>query len=85
LRERLFAAVYDPMSARTEKKFGGEVKRELLVNVRGRVLEIGVGTGLSFAHYPAVDELVGVDSSEPVLRRARRRAAELNRDVAPDS
>jgi hypothetical protein len=40
---------------------------------------------LSFAHYPAVDELVGVDSSEPVLRRARRRAAELNRDVAPDS
>lgn len=82
LRERLFAAVYDPLSARTEEKFGGQLKRELLVNVRGRVLEIGVGTGLSFAHYPAVDELVGVDSSEPMLRRARRRAAELNRDVA---
>jgi ubiquinone/menaquinone biosynthesis C-methylase UbiE len=81
LRERLFAAVYDPLSARTEKKFGADLKRELLANERGRVLEIGVGTGLSFAHYPAVEELVGVDPSEPMLRRARRRATELASDV----
>jgi ubiquinone/menaquinone biosynthesis C-methylase UbiE len=81
LRERLFAAVYDPLSARTEKKFGADLKRELLANARGRVLEIGVGTGLSFAHYPAVEELVGVDPSEPMLRRARRRATELASDV----
>jgi ubiquinone/menaquinone biosynthesis C-methylase UbiE len=81
LRERLFAAVYDPLSARTEAKFGAELKRKLLANVRGRVLEIGVGTGLSFAYYQVVDELVGVDPSEPMLRRARRRAAELARDV----
>lgn len=81
MRERLFAAVYDPLSARTEKKFGADLKRELLANARGRVLEIGVGTGLSFAHYPAVEELVGVDPSEPMLRRARRRATELASDV----
>jgi ubiquinone/menaquinone biosynthesis C-methylase UbiE len=81
LRERLFAAVYDPLSARTEKKFGADLKRELLANARGRVLEIGVGTGLSFAHYPAVEELVGVDPSEPMLRHARRRATELASDV----
>jgi ubiquinone/menaquinone biosynthesis C-methylase UbiE len=82
LRERLFAAVYDPLSKRTEEKFGAELKRELLANARGRVLEIGVGTGLSFAHYPPVEELVGVDPSEPMLRRARKRAAELGRNVA---
>jgi ubiquinone/menaquinone biosynthesis C-methylase UbiE len=81
LRERVFAAVYDPLSARTEKKFGAELKRKLLANARGRVLEIGVGTGLSFPHYTEVEELVGVDPSEPMLRRARRRAAELARDV----
>lgn len=81
LRERLFAAVYDPLSARTEKKFGAELKRELLANASGRVLEIGVGTGLSFAHYPAVEELVGIEPSEPMLRRARRRAHELDREV----
>jgi ubiquinone/menaquinone biosynthesis C-methylase UbiE len=81
LRERLFAAVYDPLSARTEKKFGAKLKHELLADVRGRVLEIGVGTGLSFAHYPTVEELVGVEPSEPMLRRARRRAHELGREV----
>src|SRR2546423_3475410 len=70
IRERIFAAVYDPPSARTEEKFGAELKRKLLVNAHGRVLEIGVGTGLSFAHYPPDVELVGVDASAPMLRRA---------------
>ena len=81
LRDRIFAAVYDRLSARTEEKFGAELKRRLLANARGRVLEIGVGTGLSLPHYSQVDELVGVDPSEPMLRRARRRAAELAREV----
>lgn len=81
IRERIFAAVYDPLSARTEEKFGAELKHKLLADARGRVLEIGVGTGLSFSHYPQVDELVGVDPSEPMLKRARRRAAELGREV----
>jgi ubiquinone/menaquinone biosynthesis C-methylase UbiE len=81
LRERMFASVYDRLSARSEQAFGAELKRKLLADARGRVLEIGVGTGLSFLHYPPVDELAGVDPSEPMLRRARRRAGELGRDV----
>jgi ubiquinone/menaquinone biosynthesis C-methylase UbiE len=81
LRERIFAAVYDPLSARTERQFGAELKRTLLAAAEGRVLEIGAGTGLSFVHYPANVELVAVEPSEPMLRRARRRAAELGRDV----
>jgi ubiquinone/menaquinone biosynthesis C-methylase UbiE len=81
IRDRVFAAVYDRLSARTEEKLGAELKRKLLANARGRVLEIGIGTGLSLSHYPEIAELVGVDPSEPMLRRARRRAAELGRDV----
>jgi ubiquinone/menaquinone biosynthesis C-methylase UbiE len=81
IRERVFAALYDPMSATAERKFGAETKRKLLANARGRVLEIGVGTGLSFSHYPADVELVGVEPSAPMLRRAKRRAAELHKDV----
>lgn len=69
------------MSARAEAKFGAELKRKLLENARGRVLEIGVGTGLSFGHYAQDVELVGIDPSEPMLRRARQRAAALGRDV----
>ncbi len=79
--ERIFAAVYDPLSKRWEEKHGAQLKRSLLANARGRVLEIGVGTGLSFPHYPELDELVAVEPSEPMLRRARTRAAELGRQV----
>jgi len=82
IRDRIFAAVYEPLSQRAEKTFGAELKSALLADANGRVLEIGVGTGLSFVHYPEVDELVGVDPSEPMLRRARRRAESIGRDVA---
>lgn len=81
IRDRIFAAVYEPLSLRAEKTFGAELKSALLADANGRVLEIGVGTGLSFLHYPEVDELVGVDPSEPMLRRARRRAENIGRDV----
>jgi SAM-dependent methyltransferase len=81
LGERIFAAVYDPLSKRWEEKHGAELKRALLGKARGQVLEIGVGTGLSFPHYPQVEQLVGVEPSEPMLRRARARAAELGRQV----
>jgi SAM-dependent methyltransferase len=81
IRERIFAALYDPMSKGWEARHGAELKRKLLSNATGRVLEIGVGTGLSFAHYPPDVELVGVEPSAPMLRRARRRAAELGLDV----
>jgi ubiquinone/menaquinone biosynthesis C-methylase UbiE len=79
--ERIFAAVYDPLSKRWEEQHGAELKQRLLATARGRVLEIGVGTGLSFAHYPQVEELVAVEPSEPMLRRARRRAEDLGRAV----
>jgi ubiquinone/menaquinone biosynthesis C-methylase UbiE len=69
------------MSARAERKFGAEKKRKLLANAHGRVLEIGIGTGLSLPHYPPGVELVGIEPSEPMLRRARHRAAELGRHV----
>jgi ubiquinone/menaquinone biosynthesis C-methylase UbiE len=81
LRDRLFAAAYDRLGARWEENYGAEIRRELLADARGRVLELGVGTGLSFPHYPPVEELVGVEPSGPMLRRARERATATGRDV----
>ena len=43
--------------------------------VGGRILEIGVGTGLSFDDYDATTEITGIDISEPMIARARERAA----------
>jgi ubiquinone/menaquinone biosynthesis C-methylase UbiE len=81
LRDRVFAAGYDPLTARWEERHGAKLRKKLLEHARGRVLEIGVGTGLNLPHYPPVDELVAADPSEPMLRRARRRAAETGREV----
>jgi ubiquinone/menaquinone biosynthesis C-methylase UbiE len=43
--------------------------------VGGSILEIGVGTGLSFGDYDATTEITGIDLSEPMIARARLRAA----------
>ena len=39
----------------------------------GRILEVGVGTGLSLPDYSRRNRLVGVDLSEPMLRKAVQR------------
>jgi phosphatidylethanolamine/phosphatidyl-N-methylethanolamine N-methyltransferase len=43
--------------------------------VGGRILEIGVGTGLSFDDYDASTEITGIDISGPMIARARERLA----------
>jgi ubiquinone/menaquinone biosynthesis C-methylase UbiE len=79
--ERLFAALYDPLTKSWEEKHGAELKRPLLAHARGRTLEIGVGTGLSLRHYPRVEELIAIEPSESMRRRAERRAAGLGHHV----
>jgi SAM-dependent methyltransferase len=43
--------------------------------VGGRILEVGVGTGLSFDDYDATTEIVGIDLSAPMVAKARERMA----------
>jgi phosphatidylethanolamine/phosphatidyl-N-methylethanolamine N-methyltransferase len=41
----------------------------------GRILEVGVGTGISLPDYAQKNRLVGIDLSEPMLRKAHERIA----------
>ena len=43
--------------------------------IGGRILEVGVGTGISLPDYARSNRLVGVDISEPMLRKAQERVA----------
>jgi len=43
--------------------------------VGGRILEVGVGTGLSFEDYDSTTEVVGIDICEPMVAKARARLA----------
>lgn len=52
-------------------------RREVVANARGRVLEIGVGSGLNFSLYgKQVEFVIGIDPSSRLLAMARRRAIE---------
>src|SRR5215510_4283994 len=44
--------------------------------IGGRILEVGVGTGISLPDYTRRNRLVGVDLSEPMLRKAQERVSE---------
>jgi phosphatidylethanolamine/phosphatidyl-N-methylethanolamine N-methyltransferase len=41
--------------------------------IGGRILEVGVGTGLSLSDYTKGNRVTGIDISEPMLRKARQR------------
>ncbi|CAG7645518.1 class I SAM-dependent methyltransferase [Actinacidiphila bryophytorum] len=75
------APSYDRQIALFERiQFGGG--REWLgARARGRVLEVGVGTGRSLPHYPADVTVTGIDLSPAMLALARRRAADLGREA----
>ena len=45
--------------------------------IGGRILEVGVGTGISLPDYSRTNRLCGVDISEPMLRKAQERVTEL--------
>jgi len=42
----------------------------------GRILDVGVGTGISLPAYASANRLVGIDLSAPMLRRAQARVEE---------
>ncbi|MGH9187608.1 MAG: class I SAM-dependent methyltransferase [Acidimicrobiales bacterium] len=71
----LFARVYERVAATAEQRGQTEHRRELLCGLEGRVIEVGAGHGLNFAHYPAtVSEVVAVEP-EPHLRAKAELAA----------
>jgi len=68
---------YDVCDAPMEWMGTRKRRRRLLSGAEGRTLEVGIGTGKNLAHYPADTDLVGIDISGSMLRRARRRARRI--------
>jgi ubiquinone/menaquinone biosynthesis C-methylase UbiE len=53
----------------------------LLGDLRGKVLEAGVGTGRNFRHYHESVELTGIDLSDVMLRKAGRKAGKARCEI----
>jgi ubiquinone/menaquinone biosynthesis C-methylase UbiE len=73
-------AGYHRGSALTERLLAIR-RRKVGEIVRGRLLDIGFGTGLSLTHYPPSVDVIGIDASLGMLRFGRSEAARLGRPV----
>lgn len=68
---------YDAMLGLAERLGMGRRRADLLSGCRGRVLEIGAGTGLNLAHYPPTVQALLLTEPDPAMAgRLRRRAAQ---------
>lgn len=76
LRGRLFAFAYERTMPASEDAGLADMRRDLIAQASGDVLEVGAGTGLNLPHYPR--SITSLTLSEPeaaMLRRLERAAA----------
>jgi phosphatidylethanolamine/phosphatidyl-N-methylethanolamine N-methyltransferase len=71
----VYDIVFGPVFSR-----GRRTATDAAERIGGRILEVGVGTGLSLDHYARTNRITGIDISEPMLEKAHRRKARLNLD-----
>jgi phosphatidylethanolamine/phosphatidyl-N-methylethanolamine N-methyltransferase len=71
-----WAPVYDLVFGAVFER-GRQVAITAAERIGGRVLEVGVGTGISLPQYSKNCQISGIDISEPMLRKAQERVAEL--------
>lgn len=65
--------VFSPLLGVADRALSG-VRSNLLQQARGRVLEIGIGSGLSLDYYSAdVQQVVGIEPSAELLTQCRKR------------
>ena len=87
---RAFSAAYDRGFKGAEDAGLREMRRQLLAQARGRVLELGAGTGLNLEHYPEETESLTLVEPDPHMTKQLRqkltrsgRSAEISVVEAP--
>jgi ubiquinone/menaquinone biosynthesis C-methylase UbiE len=77
------AAMYDAFEYPMELLSYGRWRQELLIRLpkHGTLLEVGVGTGKNLSYYSSEHEVVAVDVSGNMLRKAKRRVERPNGSI----
>ena len=74
--------LYDLMEGLVERSRYSIWREILWSKVEGtKILEVGVGTGKNFPHYPADKEIIAIDFSGKMLSRARKKARDFGTRV----
>ncbi len=89
MQESSTKAIYDFHSVFYDATFGRLVKRRIAraighmdIQDTDRVLDLGIGTGVSLNYYPNRGKIVGIDLSDGMLRQCRKKIAERGLDHA---
>lgn len=62
--------------------FGRKEAMEILdPQYREKILEVGIGPGSNFQLYPKGCEIVGIDISEEMVKKAKQKALQLQKDI----
>lgn len=75
------ARFYDAMQLMMEKGKMPSWRQMVWNQARGKVLEVGVGTGKNIKYYPDNVEVTAIDFSEKMLDKARKKAEEMGKSV----
>jgi phosphatidylethanolamine/phosphatidyl-N-methylethanolamine N-methyltransferase len=70
-----WAPVYDLVFGKVFDR-GRKASIAAAERIGGRILDVGIGTGMSLLDYGRGNRIVGVDYSEPMLRKAQERVSE---------
>lgn len=79
---RAFSALYDRAFEASEEAGLREMRCDLLSGARGRVLELGAGTGLNLALYPeGIESLALVEPDPHMAKQLRKKLGESERSA----
>src|SRR4051794_14739676 len=89
MQESSTRKIYDVHAMFYDATFGRLVRRRIEraihhmnIGDNDRVLDLGIGTGVSMNYYPRHAQLIGIDLSGGMLREARKKIREMNLDRA---
>ncbi|SDH86733.1 Methyltransferase domain-containing protein [Alteribacillus persepolensis] len=76
-RYNRISSVFDVMDRMIRDKW----RKELLQQARGKMLEVGVGTGINLKYYPDDVQVTAIDFSPAMLQKARDKAMHLPQSI----
>ena len=78
----IYASVYDRYNQGAERTWLGEGRALAIAHARGKVVEIGAGTGMNLLHYRDVEKVVACEPDPAYLKQLHRRLPEAKVPVA---
>jgi ubiquinone/menaquinone biosynthesis C-methylase UbiE len=68
-----YSRFYDIFESPMEQMTFKHLQKEVIGSLRGNILEVGVGTGKNVPYYTTSSEVIGIDISPQMLRKAKEK------------